>query len=115
MTTRRGWVVMIAAVTIALALPARRPVAQDAGDVFPFPVRMTELGNGLKVVSVEYDSPEIMAFYTIVRTGSRNEVEDGFSGYAHFFEHIMTLGKKCQRHCGYARLFYTRLLRKHHL
>ena len=92
MTTRRGWVVMIAAVTIALALPARRPVAQDAGDVFPFPVRMTELGNGLKVVSVEYDSPEIMAFYTIVRTGSRNEVEDGFSGYAHFFEHMMFRG-----------------------
>jgi zinc protease len=83
---------MIAAVTIALALPARRPVAQDAGDVFPFPVRMTELGNGLKVVSVEYDSPEIMAFYTIVRTGSRNEVEDGFSGYAHFFEHMMFRG-----------------------
>ncbi len=92
MTARRGWVVMIAAVTIALALPARRPVAQDAGDVFPFPVRMTELGNGLKVVSVEYDSPEIMAFYTIVRTGSRNEVEDGFSGYAHFFEHMMFRG-----------------------
>ena len=92
MTARRGWVVMIAAVTIVLALTARRPVAQDAGDVFPFPVRMTELGNGLKVVSVEYDSPEIMAFYTIVRTGSRNEVEDGFSGYAHFFEHMMFRG-----------------------
>ena len=92
MTARRGWVVMIAAVTIVLALTARRPVAQDAGDVFPFPVRMTELGNGLKVVSVEYDSPGIMAFYTIVRTGSRNEVEDGFSGYAHFFEHMMFRG-----------------------
>ena len=28
----------------------------------------------------------------MVRTGSRNEVEPGFSGYAHFFEHMMFRG-----------------------
>ena len=91
----RAWrisVVAIVAATIALVVSARRPAAQEVGDVFPFPVRMTELGNGLKVVSVEYDSPGIVAFYTIVRTGSRNEVEEGFSGYAHFFEHMMFRG-----------------------
>ena len=61
-------------------------------DVFPFPVSEFELENGLKVVAVEYDSPGIVAYYTVVRTGSRNEVEPGFSGYAHFFEHMMFRG-----------------------
>ena len=66
--------------------------AQERDDVFPFPVSAFELENGLQVVSVAYDSPGIVAYYTIVRTGSRNEVEDGFSGYAHFFEHMMFRG-----------------------
>ena len=92
MTTWRGWVVTIVVVTMTMGGLARRPVAQEVGDVFPFPVTVTELDNGLKIVSVEYDSPGIVAFYTIVRTGSRNEVEGGFSGYAHFFEHMMFRG-----------------------
>lgn len=66
--------------------------AQNRSDVFPFPVSVFELDNGLKVFSVDYDSPGVVAFYTIVRTGSRNEVEPGFSGYAHFFEHMMFRG-----------------------
>ena len=66
--------------------------AQSNGDIFPFPVTTFELDNGLKVVGVEYDSPGIVAYYTVVRAGSRNEVESGFSGYAHFFEHMMFRG-----------------------
>ena len=92
MTAWRVCVVAIVAVTIAFVVPAQRPMAQEAGDVFPFPVNVTELDNGLKIVSVEYNSPGIVAYYTIVRTGSRNEVEEGFSGYAHFFEHMMFRG-----------------------
>ena len=65
---------------------------QEADRVFPFPVSVFELDSGLKVVSVDYNSPGIVAYYTIVRTGSRNEVEEGFSGYAHFFEHMMFRG-----------------------
>ncbi|HIM14759.1 MAG TPA: insulinase family protein, partial [Acidobacteria bacterium] len=67
-------------------------VAQDRGDIFPFPVTTFQLENGLQVVGVEYDSPGVVAFYTVVRAGSRNEVEPGFSGYAHFFEHMMFRG-----------------------
>ena len=67
-------------------------VGGGAADVFPFPVSVFELDNGLKVVSVEYDSPGIVAYYTVVRAGSRNDVEPGFSGYAHFFEHMMFRG-----------------------
>ena len=39
-----------------------------------------------------FDSPGIIAYYTVVRTGSRNEVEKGLSGFAHFFEHMMFRG-----------------------
>ena len=67
---------------------------QNADEVFSYPVSVFELSNGLKVVAVDYNSPGIVAYYTIVRTGSRNEVEAGFSGYAHFFEHMMFRGTK---------------------
>ncbi|MEE2636078.1 MAG: pitrilysin family protein, partial [Acidobacteriota bacterium] len=67
-------------------------MAQGQEKIFPFPVTVFELDNGLKVVGVDYDSPGIVAYYTVVRTGSRNEVEPGFSGYAHFFEHMMFRG-----------------------
>ena len=52
----------------------------------------TVLENGLTVLSVPFDSPGIIAYYTVVRTGSRNEVEKGLSGFAHFFEHMMFRG-----------------------
>jgi zinc protease len=35
-----------------------------------------------------------MAYYTLVRVGSRNEVEKGKSGFAHFFEHMMFRGTR---------------------
>ena len=85
MTKRGVWLLLVA---VAVATVS----GQRADDVFPFPVSVFELDNGLKVVHVEYDSPGIVAYYTIVRTGSRNEVEPGFSGYAHFFEHMMFRG-----------------------
>jgi zinc protease len=72
----------------ALALTAR----QDNGKVFPFQINQVTLDNGLKIVSVPFDSPGIIAYYTVVRTGSRNEVEPGKSGFAHFFEHMMFRG-----------------------
>ena len=77
---------------VGLALLSTAGGAQTPEKIFPFPVSVFELDNGLKVVSVDYDSPGIVAYYTVVRTGSRNEVEPGFSGYAHFFEHMMFRG-----------------------
>jgi zinc protease len=66
------------------------PAAKDA--IFPYPIHQTVLDNGLKVLSVPFDSPGIISYYTIVRTGSRNEIEPGLSGFAHFFEHMMFRG-----------------------
>ena len=69
--------------------PARAPRTEK---IFPLPIRQTTLENGLTVLSVPFDSPGIIAYYTVVRTGSRNEVEKGLSGFAHFFEHMMFRG-----------------------
>jgi zinc protease len=81
----------LALVAVAEAAPA---AAQDdgAGDIFPYPVHQTVLDNGLQVVVVPYDSPGVVAYYTVVRAGSRQEVESGHSGFAHFFEHMMFRG-----------------------
>jgi zinc protease len=86
----------IAALILAVAgLAAAPPPAGAAeGDVFPFPVHQTKLDNGLRVVVIPFDSPGVVAFYTVVRTGSREEVEAGHSGFAHFFEHMMFRGTK---------------------
>jgi len=62
------------------------------GGVFPYKVHQTTLDNGLQVLVIPYDSPGTMAYYTVVRTGSRDEVEPGRSGFAHFFEHMMFRG-----------------------
>ena len=63
-----------------------------SGDVFPYKVHKTTLENGLQVVVIPYESPGTVAYYTVVRTGSRDEVEPGHSGFAHFFEHMMFRG-----------------------
>jgi zinc protease len=61
-------------------------------NIFPYQINQVTLENGLKIVSVPFPSPGIIAYYTVVRTGSRNEIEPGLSGFAHFFEHMMFRG-----------------------
>jgi zinc protease len=60
--------------------------------IFPYQINQVKLDNGLKIVSIPFPSPGIIAYYTVVRTGSRNEIERGLSGFAHFFEHMMFRG-----------------------
>ncbi|HEX9942017.1 MAG TPA: pitrilysin family protein [Thermoanaerobaculia bacterium] len=66
--------------------------AAASGDIFPFKVHQTTLDNGMRVVAIPYDSPGTVAYYIVMRTGSRDEVEAGHSGFAHFFEHMMFRG-----------------------
>ncbi len=66
--------------------------SSSASRVFPFPFRQRFLANGLQVVAVPFDSPGLAAHWIIVRVGSRNEIEPGLSGFAHFFEHMMFRG-----------------------
>jgi zinc protease len=66
--------------------------SSSANDVFPYPIDVKDFDNGLRLVGVRFDSPGLVAYYTVVRVGSRHEVEKGRSGFAHFFEHMMFRG-----------------------
>ncbi len=61
-------------------------------EVFPYHVDVKDFSNGLKLVGVRFDSPGLAAYYSVVRVGSRHEVEKGRTGFAHFFEHMMFRG-----------------------
>lgn len=76
---------------ILAASLAPRPRAA-AGDVLPFNATERTLANGLKVVVVPTGFPNLVSIQIPVQTGSRNEVEPGKSGFAHFFEHLMFRG-----------------------
>jgi zinc protease len=80
------------AALVAASAPAAP--AADASKAYPFPVEMHTLPNGLRVAFIQYDAPGLVAYYTLMRVGSRNEVEKGRSGFAHFFEHMMFRGTK---------------------
>lgn len=67
---------------------------EAAAKVFPYDYSESKLDNGLTVVVVPMESPGLVAYYSIVRTGSRDEFEPGHSGFAHFFEHMMFRGTK---------------------
>lgn len=62
--------------------------------VFPYKYNVNDLPNGLRVVTVPTDNPNLVSLYIVVQTGSRNEVEANKSGYAHFFEHLMFRGSE---------------------
>ena len=86
---------ILMAALCALALPV---AAQQAGsavpDILPFSATEKTLGNGLKVIVVPTGFPNIVSLQIPMQTGSRNEVEPGKSGFAHFFEHMMFRGTK---------------------
>jgi zinc protease len=94
--TVRSPLVWLALCAFVAAVPLlAREVAGIAGarrPVFPYAITSADLENGLRVVVVPMDSPGIVAHYVAVRAGSRNEVEPGLSGFAHFFEHMMFRG-----------------------
>src|SRR5882762_8735297 len=86
-------VTVLAVVVLGTRLPAWGEETSKSGSkVFPLPFHVTVLDNGLKVVAVPFDSPGLVAYWTVVRAGSRNEIEPGKSGFAHLFEHMMFRG-----------------------
>jgi zinc protease len=75
--------------------PSARALAQEAADVndiIPFSTTTKTLANGLEIIVMPMPSDGLVAFWSIVRTGSRDEYEPGRSGFAHFFEHMMFRG-----------------------
>jgi zinc protease len=82
--------------TIAVVLSAVLFSGAAAMQVSFFPYTFTKevLPNGLTVYVIPMESPGLVAYYSVVRTGSRDEYEPGKSGFAHFFEHMMFRGTK---------------------
>jgi zinc protease len=60
--------------------------------IFPYEYKTVQLENGFKAFLIKAGAPGQIAYVTVVRTGARDEYEDGRSGYAHFFEHMMFHG-----------------------
>ena len=76
------------------AAPKSKAAAAPGKDILPFQATEKTLANGLKVIVVPTGFPNIVSLQIPVQTGSRNEVEPGKSGFAHFFEHMMFRGTK---------------------
>jgi zinc protease len=85
---------MLSLLAALVAASAPAAPAADTSKAYPFPVEIHALPNGLRVAFIQYDAPGLVAYYTLMRVGSRNEVEKGRSGFAHFFEHMMFRGTK---------------------
>ncbi len=81
---------LLAGVTLSLAPVSR--AAQESEGIFPFDYELLELDNGFKAYLIPVNEPGRLAYVSMVRTGSRDEVEEGKSGFAHFFEHMMFRG-----------------------
>jgi zinc protease len=81
---------VLLATSAAAQAPASAPAASR--DILPLPVTERTLANGLKVIVVPTGFPNIVSLQIPVQTGSRNEIEPGKSGFAHFFEHMMFRG-----------------------
>ncbi|MEX2261925.1 MAG: pitrilysin family protein [Bryobacteraceae bacterium] len=78
--------------SLALLCATLSATPAPAGKIFPYPYTHDDLPNGLRLVTIPTDSPNIVAVYIVVQTGSRNEVEPGKTGFAHLFEHMMFRG-----------------------
>jgi zinc protease len=77
---------------LAVMMQTAAASSSQGRDVFPYPVDVKDFANGLKLVGVPFDSPGLAAYHSVVRVGSRHEVEKGRTGFAHFFEHMMFRG-----------------------
>jgi len=69
-------------------------MAQKSRKAFAYDYTIDDLPNGLRLITVPTDYPNLVALYIVVQTGSRNEIEKGKSGYAHLFEHLMFRGSE---------------------
>lgn len=70
-------------------------VADSSGNgFFPYSYEKYTLPNGFTTYLIPVEGSGLVAYYSVVRTGSRDEWEPGKSGFAHFFEHMMFRGTR---------------------
>ncbi|MBA6294247.1 insulinase family protein [Colwellia sp. MB3u-70] len=80
-------------------------VASNTNKVFSQNYVFKELDNGLRVLIVKTDYPDLVSVQIPVSVGSRDEDEVGRTGFAHFFEHMMFKGSEKFPQAVYADLF----------
>jgi len=78
--------------SMAFCLLASASFLSAAGKIFPYPYTQEDLPNGLRLITIPTDYPNIVSLYIVVGAGSRDEVEAGKTGFAHLFEHLMFRG-----------------------
>jgi zinc protease len=83
---------LAAAAALGTGVTAQAQAPAPGGSLLPFEPAEKTLANGLKVIVVPTGFPNLVSLQIPVQTGSRNEVEPGKSGFAHFFEHMMFRG-----------------------
>ncbi len=70
------------------------PGGRTSSGAFPYAIKTATLPNGLRVAVVKTEHEGMFSLKEVVGVGSRDEVEPGHSGFAHFFEHMMFRGTK---------------------
>ncbi len=100
-SSSKRWLVPALSAFLAMTATGQAPQASQrkaapakSAKLLPFKVTEKTLANGLKVIIVPTGFPNIVSLQIPVQTGSRNEIEPGKSGFAHFFEHMMFRGTK---------------------
>jgi zinc protease len=76
----------------APALASKQAPGRSADGLFPYTIHERTLPNGLRVAVVPTDERGMFALREVIGVGARDEVEKGYSGFAHFFEHMMFRG-----------------------
>lgn len=80
MRTRIGLMILLVTMMAGLA----------HGQFLPYPVHKRTLPNGLDVIVIETpEFKDVLSFNTLILAGSGRENENGRSGLAHLFEHII--------------------------
>ncbi|HEX9877253.1 MAG TPA: pitrilysin family protein [Gammaproteobacteria bacterium] len=75
-----------------LSAAALAQTAEDRARLISFETHTETLANGLKAIVIHMPGSGLVSYWSIVRTGSRDEFEPGHTGFAHFFEHMMFRG-----------------------
>src|SRR5262245_21822064 len=91
-TTTSLGILAVSTSLLAQTTSQQSPSPAGSRDVLPFAATEHTLANGLKVIIVPTGFPNLVSVQIPVEAGSRNEVEAGKSGFAHFFEHLMFRG-----------------------
>ena len=102
----RGGCAWALGAVLSLVVPGAR--AAPGSDGLPLAVNTFKIPGGLTLVVVPRPGSGLVAYDTLVRAGSRDEVDPGRTGFAHFFEHMMFRGTPL-----WPRERYEKVLREH--